>query len=184
VKEKGSGERPVATGSLPGHRGDGTWRAVSGAAVATRGKAPIFGTEKYCPKCRETKPVESFAVHRSRHDGRQSACRACKNAKRALLRASRKDIEAAYNRDWHKRNDRAYREANREKVAARHAVANALENGSLVKAPCEVCGEAKSEAHHEDYSKPLDVNWLCRKHHEEADSRLEARQLASEEGVA
>jgi len=31
--------------------------------------------------------------------------------------------------------------------------------------PCEICGCEKSEAHHDDYSRPLDVRWLCRVHH-------------------
>ena len=31
--------------------------------------------------------------------------------------------------------------------------------------PCCVCGEIKVEAHHADYSKPLEVIWFCRKHH-------------------
>lgn len=28
--------------------------------------------------------------------------------------------------------------------------------------PCRVCGEMKAEMHHEDYSKPREVVWLCR----------------------
>lgn len=31
--------------------------------------------------------------------------------------------------------------------------------------PCEVCGDKKTHRHHPDYSKPLEVVFLCRKHH-------------------
>jgi ribosomal protein S27AE len=31
---------------------------------------------------------------------------------------------------------------------------------------CSKCG-AKAQAHHDDYKKPLDVRWLCPKHHGE-----------------
>lgn len=41
----------------------------------------------------------------------------------------------------------------------------AVKIGLLAKAPCEVCGCVKSEGHHSDYSKPIEVMWLCRKHH-------------------
>jgi hypothetical protein len=38
--------------------------------------------------------------------------------------------------------------------------------GLLVKQPCRVCGSLeKVEKHHEDYSKPLEVFWLCRPCH-------------------
>lgn len=50
------------------------------------------------------------------------------------------------------------------KKAARKAVENALLRGDLVKKPCERCGSI-AQAHHEDYSKPLDVTWLCPKDH-------------------
>lgn len=41
----------------------------------------------------------------------------------------------------------------------------AINSGKVKQRPCEVCGSINSVAHHEDYSKPLDVWWLCRKHH-------------------
>lgn len=40
-------------------------------------------------------------------------------------------------------------------------------HGRLVRKPCEACGSEKSQAHHDDYSKPLDVRWFCFKHHRE-----------------
>lgn len=43
----------------------------------------------------------------------------------------------------------------------------AVASGRLVKAPCEVCGASKVEAHHDDYSQPLAVRWLCHTHHRE-----------------
>lgn len=43
--------------------------------------------------------------------------------------------------------------------------------------PCEICGEAKTERHHGD-GNPLNnekgnIFWLCRKHHMEADGRMD-----------
>lgn len=45
-----------------------------------------------------------------------------------------------------------------------HKPRKVVEN-NLVKSPCSICGDLKSKAHHDDYAKPLDVIWLCRKHH-------------------
>lgn len=41
---------------------------------------------------------------------------------------------------------------------------HAIRSGALVPQPCRVCGD-KAQAHHKDYSKPLDVDWLCFVHH-------------------
>ena len=43
----------------------------------------------------------------------------------------------------------------------------AVRRGEVVKQPCVRCGEKKSFGHHDDYSKPLDVIWLCALHHRE-----------------
>lgn len=43
----------------------------------------------------------------------------------------------------------------------------AVKHGKLFRQPCVVCGNTKSFAHHPDYSKPLEVVWLCRVHHTE-----------------
>lgn len=48
---------------------------------------------------------------------------------------------------------------------ARNKVGLALRRGKLERQPCEVCGERPAEAHHDDYTRPLDVRWLCKQHH-------------------
>lgn len=55
------------------------------------------------------------------------------------------------------------------KQKSRSIFATAKRRGDIVPKPCEVCGNANSEGHHTDYSKPLDVVWLCRQHHAKAD---------------
>jgi hypothetical protein len=52
-----------------------------------------------------------------------------------------------------------------ERKRARKQCAYAIKTGKLIRQPCEQCGKPKSEAHHDDYSKPLDVRWLCRPCH-------------------
>lgn len=37
----------------------------------------------------------------------------------------------------------------------------------LTRKPCEVCGAVNVHGHHDDYSKPLEVRWLCPRHHSE-----------------
>lgn len=51
------------------------------------------------------------------------------------------------------------------KSAARRAVRHAIERGDLVRQPCEACQASKAHGHHDDYSKPLEVRWLCSAHH-------------------
>lgn len=60
-----------------------------------------------------------------------------------------------------------------EKIMARGLVRKALRSGELKKLPCEVCGEVKVDGHHDDYSKPLQVRWLCRIHHCEYHAKAE-----------
>lgn len=64
-------------------------------------------------------------------------------------------------------------------------VRRAIRDGFLTPAPCESCGAERSEAHHDNYDKPLDVRWLCNKCHKkehtgEAHPHLPS-QMTSEE---
>lgn len=54
---------------------------------------------------------------------------------------------------------------NAPKIAARWKVKEAVRAGILTPGPCQTCGATVTEAHHPDYSKPLEVQWLCRSCH-------------------
>jgi len=54
-----------------------------------------------------------------------------------------------------------------------------LRRGKLIPRPCEVAGcAAKPEMHHEDYSQPLQVRWMCRDHHLKHHEKLHVKQHA------
>ncbi len=61
---------------------------------------------------------------------------------------------------------KAWYQRNRHKKKAKDAVYRAILNGTLMKPKtCGLCLNTSVQAHHEDYSKPLDVVWLCPRHH-------------------
>lgn len=60
-----------------------------------------------------------------------------------------------------------------ERKKATETVSNAVRDGRLQKQPCWVCGE-QAQAHHPDYSRPLDVVWLCVSHHRQAHALVAA----------
>lgn len=62
--------------------------------------------------------------------------------------------------------------ANRHKLQAHAAVRVALRQGKLRRGKCEQCGSLRCDAHHDDYTQPLKIRWLCRRCHQ----RLHALQ--------
>jgi hypothetical protein len=62
-------------------------------------------------------------------------------------------------------NVKNWRIANRDKRNAQKAVQQKIKRGLLVRQPCRICGDYKSHAHHRDYSKRFEVDWLCALHH-------------------
>lgn len=60
-----------------------------------------------------------------------------------------------------------YLKARKYKRKAIDAANNAEKFGKIKKQPCEVCDSPDVHKHHDDYSKPLEVRWFCRRHHEE-----------------
>jgi len=58
---------------------------------------------------------------------------------------------------WRKRHPKRY--------LAHLTVQNAMRLGVIERKPCEVCGDPKTDAHHDDYDRPYVVRFLCRRHH-------------------
>jgi hypothetical protein len=130
---------------------------------------------KTCTKCGKRKKEDKFFNDSSKKDGK---CPQCKDCKLATVRdrrnnTDREKVLEGYpdyykkNKERKKRRQREYRKVNRLQDTAHKLVEQALKSGKLKKKTCEHkgCSIKKTEAHHEDYSKPLEVTWLCKKHH-------------------
>ncbi len=148
---------------------------------------------KRCSRCSGEKPLTEFYADKRARDGRSSRCKAChcaaakdyntKNASAVRVRKAKyndrnADHEAerkrAYNarhrdrdRESKKARLRRYRAENRLANQAHDLLQNARQRGEAT-APdhCERCGKAGDlQGHHDDYTKPLDVAWICARCH-------------------
>lgn len=61
---------------------------------------------------------------------------------------------------------------NKLKLIARWMVRGEIRKGKIIRKSCEKCGNEKSEAHHPNYNEPLNIIWLCRKHHNDEHKNL------------
>lgn len=130
--------------------------------------------ERVCVRCEQNKPIGEFNKNISLLSGRERACKVCKRVDdaRRYYRSREKRLKKGKEydqRQYVKDRKRIYSKeryrAEPIKAKARMIVNNMITLGKLLRKSCTVCGEVKSEAHHEDYNKPLWIEWLCRKHH-------------------
>ena len=121
--------------------------------------------KKICSKCHKVfdETIENFPPSKVSKSGFNSWCRACK-----------RENDIPYSRKYRKEHpkiivmkNREYIKKYPERYKAVSLVNEAIRKGELKRKPCEVCGALKVHAHHEDYSQPLNVKWLCPKHHKE-----------------
>lgn len=144
---------------------------------------------KLCNKCGARKSLDDFYKHPGSNDGRAGLCKECAKSRSRENRAKKAEYYKEYDA-WRYKNDpkvearhKRYQETdvgiaamrrsqykwinnNPEARAAHILVGNAIKGGRLVKPDhCAVCEEftpsRKLHGHHDDYSKPLDVVWMC-----------------------
>lgn len=126
-----------------------------------------------CYGCKETKTQEYFSKN-------QDTCKVCQNAYAKKRRKLKKEHDATVRQKYrsteeykelHRKASKLYRQKNMAKSKCRDKLNSAIRWGRMTRGVCSVCGlskdETRIEAHHEDYTKPLDVIWFCTKHHRE-----------------
>lgn len=158
--------------------------------------------DKHCPRCNQAKPVAQFNRRSRSKDGLQAYCRECDHATSKAQRKTevgkeyarnwckssvgaesrRRRLETDSGRAKHSKQAKSHRTSNPQKAAARLAVRNAVDAGDLIRPlQCRRCaespaprrdGRSRIQAHHSDYSKPLQVEWLCPNCHEIADKEV------------
>lgn len=156
-----------------------------------------------CTQCGEVKPKLGFYAHERSAGGRMTTCKECVKANVRKYRAENIERLREYDRQRgqlphrkeavalrastriytqkHTDAKRAYRARNEEKRKAHGKVAKAIQSGKLIRPPCcERCRRetTRLDAHHEDYSKPLDVMWLCEPCHGERHREINAERRA------
>lgn len=132
---------------------------------------------KRCKRCGRRLPASDFYAHPRMGDGLLSFCKTCTKARVKAHRLA--NIQAARDYDARRYREnparRAQTRAQGEEWAERYPerrrahdlVRKAIRAGRMARGPCEVGAGCSGpvHAHHDDYSRPLDVRWLCAAHH-------------------
>ena len=134
---------------------------------------------KYCSKCNSEKPMEEFYTDRQKSDGKGSQCKDCvKLYKQSAAGIKARETyyrsaagKATQQRFWRSDKGKAamqkYRGDNPEKIKAHNALNAAVNRGKILRPDvCSFCGvTCIPDGHHADYTKPFEVEWLCKPCH-------------------
>lgn len=136
---------------------------------------------RICWKCKKEKEDSLFKTNKTRSSQIETFCKECDNEKsREYYLRNKERINLRHQRynalhltkEYHYKQYLKLKDKAPEKYKARYTLKNAVYSGKVKKENCKICGSEKSQAHHPDYSKPLEVIWLCVKHHREEHYKL------------
>lgn len=143
---------------------------------------------KKCAGCGRELPIEDFNKNKRNRDGLQDRCRECFSKYNKARYAANPERFKADVAAYRANNPKAHMETrlracakNPTRTNANRAVEAALKAGAIENpGVCYGCGckagEHRIEAHHHDYSKPLDVVWLCTPCHRRMDAQRRIRE--------
>lgn len=135
---------------------------------------------KTCVHCGINKSRSDFYARKDALDGLRSDCKSCVKARSVKHRIENVDSVRAYDRERSKLPHRVelrsrtyakWKKTHPEWARAEVLLNSAVRYGKLKKWPvCAVpeCNCKRVVGHHPDYSRPLDVVWLCQAHHKQA----------------
>lgn len=87
----------------------------------------------------------------------------CGNKRRSIGQKNCRECHSKAVKKW--RESHPLTGEQRLRSIARSYLKVYVRRGKIKKMPCEKCGNQEVHGHHSDYSKPLEVRWLCRSHH-------------------
>jgi hypothetical protein len=146
---------------------------------------------KICRECNTEKPLSEFYKHAAMGDGHLNKCIPCVKSRIAKhreanlekiqtydkvrakkphrIKARKEYLQTDAGKQAKKRAMDAYHKRYPMTYAAHVIASNAVRDGVLTKPNnCLVCGSTeKIEGHHDDYTKPLEVRWLCESCHKD-----------------
>jgi len=100
-------------------------------------------------------------------------CRTCHRIRGRLWLEKKREQNPQYSRDQarkfretHPNYNSDWMQDNKVIHPLKTKAHNIANRANLTRQPCEVCGDPNTYMHHDDYSKPLEVRWLCPKHHQ------------------
>ena len=152
---------------------------------------------KVCFKCNGLKPLSEYYKHPQMGDGTLNKCKECakkdsdENFKRKMLDPNWqiKERERQRIKESKRREMGLVKSYKRKNISATIRkekygnYSNAIRDNRLMPKPCEACGKNETQGHHEDYSKPLDVVWLCVRHHQDRHIHIRNMQTLGREPV-
>ena len=156
--------------------------------ITGRQRKEVVMDEKWCPKCKDNRPIEEFCKRKGTKDGLSYWCVGCREANKSNWRKNNRDKVRACDLRFRLRHperirikNREYGRNNREKRRAKQSVKYALRSGRLVRPDtCSRCGTpCKPHGHHDDYSKRLEVEWLCAVCHPIADKERREKEAVN-----
>ena len=118
-----------------------------------------------CSRCKgffKKDDVTTTGISKLRPENKYYNCRKCNTEKMRQYRSTNSG------RLITNKTNKTSSSRNKSKVRARALLNRAVSSKRVVKpATCSYpsCPETKIDAHHPDYTKPLNVIWLCRSHH-------------------